>query len=58
MSNITEVNNEELIEFLDNLKDSGSINMMGAAPHIQEEFYVNRREAQILLMRWIGLKRG
>lgn len=35
------------------LRDSGKINMFGAAPYIQAEFGLNRYEAKDLLLEWM-----
>lgn len=35
------------------LRDSGVINMFGAAPYLQREFGLDKREAQDLLLEWM-----
>jgi len=44
---------EQVNYFLDALRDSGAINMFGAAPYIVEEFGVSRNEAKQLLLNWM-----
>jgi len=44
---------EKVNLFLDKLRDSGSINMFGAAPYLVEEFGVTRHEAKDLLLTWM-----
>lgn len=44
---------EQVNAYLNILRDSGAINMFGAAPHIEEEFDVSRAEAKQLLLNWM-----
>lgn len=47
-------------EYLCDLRDSGAVNMFGAAPYLQDEFDLDRHEAkQVLLewMQWVNEKR-
>ena len=44
----------EMFAFLDALRDSGEINMMGARPHIIEEFDIDSKDAKAYLMAWMG----
>ena len=44
---------EEVFEFLDDLKEDGSVNMFGAMPNIMHEFGVERDEARRLLGMWM-----
>lgn len=39
--------------FLNRLRDSGSVNMFGAAVVLQEVFDVDRKEAQRILLEWM-----
>jgi len=39
--------------FLDILRESGVTNMFGAAPYIEQEFGLTKREAQAILARWM-----
>jgi hypothetical protein len=44
---------EQVNDFLNDLRDSGAINMFGAVPYIVEEFGVNKYEARDLLKNWM-----
>lgn len=44
---------ERVDAFLDIVRESGKINMFGAAPYIAETFGVSRREAQQYLLNWM-----
>ncbi len=45
---------EEVYQFLDNLRESGVTNMFGAGPYIQQEFpEVSRYESHRLLNKWM-----
>jgi hypothetical protein len=43
-------------EFLDELRESGETNMVGAAPYLQEEFDLTRNEARTILSEWMKSK--
>jgi len=45
--------NKEHKEFLDELRESGVTNMIGATPYIMEEFSLEKREARSILLEWI-----
>lgn len=45
--------NQDVFDFLTNLREQGSINMFGAAPVLVEVFGVSRREARTLLQEWM-----
>lgn len=47
------VPSSEHFDYLEALRSSGEINMMGAAPYLEEEFGVSRREARDILKRWM-----
>ena len=47
------VDKEDVFFYLDALRDSGQINMMGARPHIQHNFDLGKSEATELLMEWM-----
>lgn len=49
----TENENQFIFDFLDNLREQGSINMFGAAPVLREVFGLERRESQIVLQEWM-----
>lgn len=46
--------NQDIFDFLDNLRESGQINMFGAAPVIQDVFDLSRRESQSVLQEWMN----
>jgi hypothetical protein len=39
--------------FLDCLRESGSVNMFGAAPYVAEAFGVSKQEAREFLKNWM-----
>jgi len=43
----------EVLSYLNSLRESGQINMFGAAPYIQDIFEVDRAEATRLLGLWM-----
>lgn len=49
----TENENQFIFDFLDDLREQGSINMFGAAPVLREVFGLGRRESQIVLQEWM-----
>ena len=44
---------EEYFAFLDSIRESGKINMFGAAPVLQEVYGLNKREARDILLQWM-----
>ena len=46
--------NKEYFQFLNELRESGDINMLGASPYLQAEFGLDRREARRVLSDWMG----
>lgn len=45
---------DEMLEFLDDLRDSGETNMFGASPYLREEFpHLDREGARKVLSRWM-----
>lgn len=42
-----------VFEFLDNLRESGAINMFGAGTYVQEAFGLDRWEAKDLVIEWM-----
>ena len=48
-SNIT----DEHLEYLDDLRDSNEINMMGASSYLEEEFGLDRIEAREIHKYWM-----
>lgn len=47
------MNKEMVFKFLDNLRESGAINMFGAGPYVQDAFGLDRREARDLVLEWM-----
>lgn len=43
---------EEYFSFLDDLRESGSINMFGAGPYLREEFNLSKNESYEILADW------
>jgi hypothetical protein len=43
----------EEFTYLNRLRESGEVNMFGAAPYVEMEFDVSRREAKQVLMDWM-----
>ena len=43
---------QEYFEFLEDLRDSGSMNMMGAPRELQDEFGLDRAEAREVFSKW------
>jgi hypothetical protein len=48
----TKIMRKEFI-YLNRLRESGATNMYGAAPYLEMEFDMNRREAKQVLMDWM-----
>jgi hypothetical protein len=46
-------NKQEYFEFLNVLRESGKINMFGAAPYLQETFGLKRYEARDIVIEWM-----
>lgn len=44
---------DEVLEYLDELRDSGVTNMFGAAPYIEMTFGYDRNEARTALLYWM-----
>lgn len=44
----------EHLAFLDELRDSGQINMFGARPHLQEAFGLSKKESSEILVTWMS----
>ena len=50
-------NVREEFTFLNRLRESGTVNMFGASPYVEEEFDVDRNTAKEIVgewMRWIS----
>jgi len=44
---------QEVLEYLNILRDSGATNMFGATPYIEDEFKLNKKESKRLLSLWM-----
>lgn len=44
---------QEVLEYLNTLRDSGVTNMFGATPYIEDEFELNMKESKRLLLLWM-----
>ncbi len=44
---------DDHLEFLDELRDSGVTNMLGAGPYLQREFDVSKKESHAILQYWM-----
>ena len=44
---------KEMFTYLDELRDTGVTNMFGAAPYLQREFDLEKREAREILAKWM-----
>ena len=50
-----EIVEEEYLEFLDILRESGVTNMFGATPYLQEEYpELSKKEARDILTYWMN----
>lgn len=49
----SEVTDEVAFEYLIELRDSGVVNMWGAAPYVAKEFGISETKAGHILVRWI-----
>jgi hypothetical protein len=47
---------EEMFEYLDRLRETGTINMMAATPYLQHAFNTSREEAKSILLHWMDRK--
>ena len=44
---------DEMLEFLDNLREEGAVNMCGAAYDLRMEFWLDKRESRAVLKYWM-----
>jgi|TARA_B100001094_G_scaffold162704_1_gene157467 hypothetical protein len=45
---------EQYFNYLDELRENGETNMFGAAPYLQDEFGLDRKEAREILQNWMN----
>jgi len=43
----------EIFQYLDDLRESGKVNMFGSAAYVQEEFGLGRKDAQRVVNEWM-----
>lgn len=48
-----EVCDDDMLDYLDELRDSAAINMFGAAPYLQDAFGLSRAEASAVHIYWM-----
>lgn len=48
------MNKEEMFVYLDNIRETGKINMFGAGPHLQDAFGLSRYEAKDIVLEWMN----
>jgi hypothetical protein len=46
-------NYQVYFEFLDDLRESGTVNMFGASVDLREEFNLDKQEARKILSKWM-----
>ena len=52
--NLSELPTQDKVNnFLDALRESGTINMFGAGEYIQDEFKITKYDAQRFLLKWM-----
>jgi len=47
------ITQDKVNNFLDNLRESGKINMFGAAPYVAEMFDISKAQARQMLTSWM-----
>lgn len=50
---LTEDLTQEIFDYLNALRESGRINMFGAAPYVAAEFGLDKREAKEYVLAWM-----
>ena len=45
---------QEVLEYLNELRDSGDTNMFGASPYVERRFGLPRNEARTLISLWMN----
>jgi len=53
MTDLDHPNNEMYFEYLESLRDSGKVNMWGAGPLLAQEFEIDEKLANEILVKWI-----
>lgn len=44
---------DDMLEYLDEVREAGFTNMFGAAPYVQEAFGLSRNEGHTVLQYWM-----
>lgn len=47
---------DEVFDYLDQLRTSGEVNMFGATTYLQRDFGLSKKESMALLVEWMELK--
>jgi hypothetical protein len=45
---------DDMLHFLDELRESGACNMFGASPHVQEAFGLTKQEGKDVTVYWMS----
>jgi len=53
MTTKPEVVSDEMLDYLDGLRESGATNMFGAAPYLADEFGMEIKDARSVLSYWM-----
>ena len=48
------ISKEEALDYLNELRDSGETNMLGAGAYLQRDMGLNRNEAKLVTIWWIS----
>ena len=49
-----EVVTDEMLEYLDDLRESGEVNMFGAGQYIQRDFDLTRTQSRDVVLYWMA----
>ena len=44
---------QEIHDYLIDLRDSGEVNMLGAAPYLEDRFDMSKKDAKVALLAWM-----
>lgn len=47
-------NKEDVMDYMNMLRDGGAINMLGAGPYLERDLELNSNEAKQVVMWWIS----
>ena len=48
------IDKETAMEYLNDLRDSGEVNMLGAGAYLERDLDLNRREAREVVLWWMS----